>query len=686
MTKAVILHNNTTTINEMMIGFWQQITARWFSVKRSKIIKRMIAITMILVIACMQTGYSSQVTDQRKHVRILILPKFEIGDMAGDFPGEAQYFYEEYLAGGDTYTLNGCPGSIELYYRDGVALCPIGMGKITAALNTAAILSDTRFDFSDAYILSVGCGGVAEGYGVMGDVYVISAAVDYDLGHRADPREMSVETETTWFHDGIYDDSAVIRLDQNLTDRVYSQVKNVSLQTTDQTMRYLQREYPDEAWANWQPQVKRGTSVTGDNFWKGRYGHQNALLITDTYGCSDPYAITEMEDIAVGQAVKCHGMLDRLIILRVGVNMDVFPKGVTPEMLWGPASEDDLASEESMESVDIFETAMHNCFSVGKVLIDAVLDGANQREDCAAEQLGKYRVEENTAENKATYPYIVRTESSIWYLAKDDIALMGEDAFFDGLRGLLQYQDADFADARAALAGFIREETEPVEIRTDFCGKAGISELEIIGAYYNPRSNFIKVFRNWEVAKAALLHEYVHYLTMHSTNTPVTHGLFAEGIAEYISAIVCKNRMRRDFSQSLSEEEKIFLRARGAWDREEDCLDLRLYEFGMAETYAQGVQQGTEYLSTIDVPTIRTPEIEQNPTAENITHEEAACILAYLVETCSRGTVFSHLNMDPADMDKVFGETFADIYVHWKEWNSKLFNESGMILHFDDGK
>ena len=302
---------------------------------------------------------------------------------------------------------------------------------------------------------------------------------------------------------------------------------------------------------------------------------------------------------------------------------------------------------------------------------------------CAAEEPDRYRIEENTAENKATYPYIVRTESAVWYLAKDDIALMGEDTFWEGLRGILQYQDADFADARAALAGFIREETEPIEIRTDFCGKAGISEVEMIGAYYNPRSNFIKVFRNWEVAKAALLHEYVHYLTIHCTDTPVTHGLFAEGIAEYINAIVCKNRMRRDFYQNLGEEDKNFFKVRGVWNMEENCLDLRLYEFGAAEAFAQGVELGMEYLSTMDVPTVRTPEIQQNPTAENISHEEAACILAYLVETYSRETVFSHLNMDPEDMEKVFGETFADIYEHWKEWNSKLFNESGMILHAD---
>ena len=204
---------------------------------------------------------------------------------------------------------------------------------------------------------------------------MISAAADFDLGHRADPREMSAGTGTTWFHDQSFDDVAVIRLDQDLTDRVYSLVKDVPLQTTDLTVGFLRREYPDEAWANRQPQVIRGTSVTSDNFWKGRYDHQNALLIADTYSCSDPYAITEMEDVAVGQAVKSFGMPDRLIILRTGVNMDVFPDGVTPETLWGPASEDHLASEESMESVDIFETAMRNCFSVGRVLIDAVLDG-----------------------------------------------------------------------------------------------------------------------------------------------------------------------------------------------------------------------------------------------------------------------------------------------------------------------
>ena len=343
---------------------------------RSLIIKKLLAsFAAILMITGMLAGCSIRSKDQAIPVRILILPKFEVGELAGDFPGEAQYFYEEYLSGGDVYEIDGSPGKSELYYRDGVAMCPVGQGKVSAALKTQAVLSDERFDFSDAYILAVGCGGSAEGYGIFRDVFVISATADYDLGHHADPREMTSGTDTTWFHDESYDDIAVIRLDQELTDRVYELVEDVQLETTEQTVRFLEREYPGEASADRPPRVMRGTSVTSDDFWKGRYGHKNALLITETYGCSDPYAITEMEDIATGQAVKSSGMLDRLIILRVSVNMDVFSTGVTPESLWGSESDDHIASENSLESVDIFETAMQNCFNAGRVIIDAILEG-----------------------------------------------------------------------------------------------------------------------------------------------------------------------------------------------------------------------------------------------------------------------------------------------------------------------
>ena len=98
--------------------------------------------------------------------------------MSGDYHGEAQYYYEGYVKNGDEYDIEGCVTDTKLYYKDGVALSLLGQGKVSAALNMTAILSDERFDFSDAYIVSVGCAGSAKGYGIMGDVYVITASAD----------------------------------------------------------------------------------------------------------------------------------------------------------------------------------------------------------------------------------------------------------------------------------------------------------------------------------------------------------------------------------------------------------------------------------------------------------------------------------------------------------------------------
>lgn len=83
-----------------------------------------------------------------------------------------------------------------------------------------------------------------------------------------------------------------------------------------------------------------------------------------------------MEEIGVCSAVQKMGMLDRLIIIRDSVNMDVFMLGVTPESLWDPDyNATTLDSEDSVEAADIFATAMENNFKVGKVIIDAILNG-----------------------------------------------------------------------------------------------------------------------------------------------------------------------------------------------------------------------------------------------------------------------------------------------------------------------
>ena len=313
---------------------------------------------------------------EKTEIKILILPKFEVGEMSGDFPGEAQYYYEKYLKDSEEYSIPAAGEGAVLYEKDGIALFVLGMGKVNAALNTMAVLYDSRFDFSDAYIISTGCAGSAAGYGVMGDVFVITAAVDYDLGHHADIREMEDQSSPTWFHASDYDETASVMLDADLTDQVYALVKDVPLETTERTREYMRAAFDGADWAVRDPKVLKGTTVTSDNYWKGTYDHENAELMIQTYGCPDPFALSEMEDIAVAKAAERMGMLDRFLIIRDSVNMDVFMLGSTPESLWDPEYESQaLASEDNVEAADIFETAMKNNLAVGSVIIDAIISG-----------------------------------------------------------------------------------------------------------------------------------------------------------------------------------------------------------------------------------------------------------------------------------------------------------------------
>jgi len=334
----------------------------------------MILATILAVTAACALAEEPDERDSRLPVKVLVLPKFEVDEMAGDFPGEAQFYYEGYLTGSEEYDVPN--SSVKLYYKDGVALALLDMGKINAALNTMAILSDSRFDYSDAYILSVGCGGSAYESTVMGDVFIITAAVNYDLGHHADPRETTGSKEITWFRDGSFDSAAMVILNGELMDKVYALVKDTPVKTTENTRNYMRYAFDGAEWALRDPQVLRGTAATGDNYWKGIHDHMTAVHMVESYGCPDPFMVTEMEEVGVAFAVKQMGMLDRLIIIRNSVNMDVFMGGNTPETLWGGEYlAIDIASEENIEGADIFETSMKNNFDVGRIIIDKILEG-----------------------------------------------------------------------------------------------------------------------------------------------------------------------------------------------------------------------------------------------------------------------------------------------------------------------
>ena len=179
-----------------------------------------------------------------------------------------------------------------------------------------------------------------------------------------------------WFPDKSYADYEYKNLNADLCDKTYEMIRNCPLQTTEEARAVMKESFGAKKEEDILPTVKKGTALTGDNFWKGIYGHVTAKFIADYYGCRDPYMVTEMEEVAIANTAECFDMLDRLISLRVIVNMDVFMKGETPESTWGEhRSFNEKVENENTETLDIFEPAMHNLFDTGRIVIDAALEG-----------------------------------------------------------------------------------------------------------------------------------------------------------------------------------------------------------------------------------------------------------------------------------------------------------------------
>jgi len=335
-----------------------------------KILSLILALAMLLTLAACGSK-----PEEKIKIKLLLIPKFETGEMSGDEIGEAQLFYERYCMDSEKFTLdNGFP--LYVNKENGVAMGLTHAGKANAIMFTTAVLSDERFDFSEAYIMCVGCAGSAYGSVTLGDVVLIRDAVDYDLGYQTIELDGNGDIDIKWFENPDTTDNAHKKLNEELIGWAYEKTRDIELRTTENTLKALERNFPGEAWAQRQPMVMTGTSVSSDTYWKGESEHIKAHKIAAYYNCADPYSITEMEDSACAVSVDAMGMLDRLIILRVSVNVDILLDGVTAESTWGEAAKyEDAVQDDNSENIDIFVPAMENLFAVGSVIADAILDG-----------------------------------------------------------------------------------------------------------------------------------------------------------------------------------------------------------------------------------------------------------------------------------------------------------------------
>lgn len=300
---------------------------------------------------------------------------------------------------------------------------------------------------------------------------------------------------------------------------------------------------------------------------------------------------------------------------------------------------------------------------------------------CGKAGESKFQKEKNTEQNADQYPYLVRTPSAVWYLAAADIEQMGEEAFFAGLDRILKDQEADFADARQALSGYLKKEVPPVTVYTDFSGLSWIGETYRgqYGAYYSGTTEDISVFGDWELAHLSLMHEYVHYLCFSCLNTDVSEGFWAEAVAEYITRILCENRMAREVNYGLDQTAQAEMIAAGLGDAE-NGIDMRRVYHASAAVARSERALGTQYLSVSGETVTMTEEQQQHPRMGNMSYYEAACILEYLLEHYGQETVFTNLNCTMYKMEQVYGKSFETLCAEWSKENDAFCAEAGIDL------
>ena len=237
-------------------------------------------------------------------------------------------------------------------------------------------------------------------------------------------------------------------------------------------------------------------------------------------------------------------------------------------------------------------------------------------------------------------------------------------------------------DARKALTGRIWEDVPPVEIRTDFCGKAEISQDA--GAYYNGLANMIKLFHSWDMAKFSLLHEYVHYLTIHCAEKKTMHYFYIETVAEYVSKFICENRMIR--SMDFSHADQPQLKALAEIWSDFDQVKYRNACLSESDAFARGLYDERPYSCVGQYMTVRKADKRLPDHLYELSYAEADSMALYLIGRDGEEKYLD--NWDVVDEDKLaglYGFTVEELLVAWIAWNAEQFEKLGLRMELPQG-
>lgn len=312
--------------------------------------RKSIIVTAVLLLAIgFAAGWFSRTpiseAAERYSTKVLVVTMFEVGNVTGDSPGEAQLWVE----GEKLDQVIEVPGThSSLYCNATKEYCLVITGKgITNATATimAVGLSDL-LDLTKAYILVAGIAGVQPDDGTIGTASWAEWVVDGDLAHEIDAREIPGDWLYSYFHlgctdpwcDGWTTGTEVYHLNPVLTEWAYRLSKDVQLADSEDAQAY-RLNYPEGTPARRTPFVTKCDSFAASTYWYGKTLSDWAEWWTKQFTCKQGnYCMTNMEDTGTLTALSrlaAAGRVDlnRVMILRTASDFDQPYQGQTPLQL-----------------------------------------------------------------------------------------------------------------------------------------------------------------------------------------------------------------------------------------------------------------------------------------------------------------------------------------------------------------
>ena len=348
--------------------------------------RRLLRFTMLLalvatgVLALGASQIASTQSDTPRQVKVLTVAMFEIGEMTGDFAGEAQLWVEN--EGLDEVI--EVPASYSPVYcnADDHCLVVTGVGIANAASTIMAVGLSEALDLSQAYILVAGIAGVDPADGTLGSAAWAHWVIDGGLTHLIDAREMPsawdfpyfrLGCSEPWCEDGWSYGVEAFQLNPDLAEWAYRLSQGVALEDNETAQAY-RANYPEDLPASAPPSVIRCDSFASSTYWHGKLlsGWANWWAGQWSEGLSN-YCMTEMEDsgtlTALARLAQAGRVdLNRVLVLRTASNFDQQYPGQT-------------AAESIRAENGGFVPSVSNAYLVGSAVVDHIIANWDEWQD-----------------------------------------------------------------------------------------------------------------------------------------------------------------------------------------------------------------------------------------------------------------------------------------------------------------